>query len=295
MNMRKWMKTPITYYGGKQVLVKHLLALVPPHKLYCEPFFGGGALFFAKPKSEVEVINDIDQEVINFYAVVKKDFKALQKEVRATLHSRTLYNQARVIYENPKKHSAVQRAWAFWTLANQGFASMLTSWGFGRENSKEVALSKKRDSFTRAYAERFKMVQIESNDALKVIDRCDSKDSFFYVDPPYINSDQGHYEGYTEKEYTKLLEKLSNIKGRFLLSSYPSTVLNKFIKKFKWRVQKVEMSVAVTKHTDKQKTEMMVFNYDSKITGIYEPDKMIEEMNIRQLTRKIKQLKFNVS
>ena len=43
------MKTPITYYGGKQTLLKYLLPLIPQHKLYCEPFFGGGAVFFAKP------------------------------------------------------------------------------------------------------------------------------------------------------------------------------------------------------------------------------------------------------
>jgi len=60
------MKTPITYYGGKQTLLKYLLPLIPQHKLYCEPFFGGGAVFFAKPKSDVEVINDINGEVINF-------------------------------------------------------------------------------------------------------------------------------------------------------------------------------------------------------------------------------------
>jgi DNA adenine methylase len=290
--MKKWMKTPITYYGGKQVLVKHLLGLIPPHKLYCEPFFGGGALFFAKPRSEVEVINDIDQEVINFYAVVKKDFKRLQKEIRATLHSRTWYNKARAIYQQPQKHTELERAWAFWTLANQGFASMLTSWGFGRENSKEVALARKRDSFTRAYAERFKMVQIESNDVLMVIDRCDASDSFFYVDPPYINSDQGHYEGYTEKEYTSLLEKLTSIKGKFLLSSYPSSILNKFVKKYKWKVKKVKMAVAVTKHTDKEKTEVMVFNFDPPKTCIYEPEKMVKTINIKQLTKKLKQLKF---
>ena len=46
------MKTPITYYGGKQTLLKYLLPLIPQHRMYCEPFFGGGAVFFAKPKSE---------------------------------------------------------------------------------------------------------------------------------------------------------------------------------------------------------------------------------------------------
>src|SRR4051812_14607384 len=96
------MRTPITYYGGKQTLVKRLLALIAAHHLYCEPFFGGGALFFAKPPSEVEVINDINGEVIVFFKVVQKKFAELQKEIKATLYSRELWRKARVIYENPE-------------------------------------------------------------------------------------------------------------------------------------------------------------------------------------------------
>mgnify|MGYP001558098777 CR=1 FL=1 len=77
------MKTPITYYGGKQTLLKYLLPLIPQHKMYCEPFFGGGAVFFAKPKSEVEVINDINGEIVNFFKVIKTKFPELQKEIKA--------------------------------------------------------------------------------------------------------------------------------------------------------------------------------------------------------------------
>lgn len=91
------MKTPITYYGGKQTMVKILLSLIPPHNLYCEPFFGGGALFFAKPKSETEVINDKNGEVVNFYKIVQTKFPALEKEIRSTLHSRELFKNARVV------------------------------------------------------------------------------------------------------------------------------------------------------------------------------------------------------
>ncbi|MBN4051392.1 DNA adenine methylase, partial [bacterium AH-315-M05] len=79
------MKTPITYYGGKQTLAKTIVALIPEHRLYCEPFFGGGAVFFAKEPSTVEVINDTNREVVNFYRVVKKHFRKLQQEIWATL------------------------------------------------------------------------------------------------------------------------------------------------------------------------------------------------------------------
>lgn len=278
------MKTPITYYGGKQTMVKLLLSLMPQHKLYCEPFFGGGALFFAKPKSEVEVINDINGEVVNFFKVAQTKFSELEKEIRGTLHSRELFKNARVVYDHPEMFSDVKRAWAFWTLTNQGFAGMVTSWGFGKDNAKEVSLARKREGFTKEYSDRLKMVQIEANDALKVIDRCDAKDTFFYIDPPYFNSNQGHYKGYTKEDYVRLLEKLRKIKGKFLLSSYPSDVLKQFAKKYKWKTQSIKKSIAVTKNTEKKKTEMLVFNYD--------PKQAVNTVNIKELTTKLKRLKF---
>ena len=256
------MKTPITYYGGKQALLNHLLPLIPKHRIYCEPFFGGGALFFAKPPSHVEIINDINSEVVNFFRVVQTKFEPLQKEIRASLHSRELYKKALVVYSNPDMFDDVKRAWAFWVATNQGFSSVIGSWGFGKDDSKEAAVARKRDGFTKEYADRLKKVQVENNDALKVIDRADSKETFFYVDPPYINSDQGHYAGYTEAQYEALLKKLSRVKGKFLLSSYPSKLLDAYIRKHKWKAQKVKKSVAVTKHTDKKKTGFMVINYD---------------------------------
>ncbi|MBI4929282.1 MAG: DNA adenine methylase [Bacteroidetes bacterium] len=282
------MKTPITYYGGKQTLVKRLLALIPQHVLYCEPFFGGGALFFAKPPSNVEVINDTNGEVMIFFKVVQTKFKELEKEIKSTLHSRMLWKKARVIYENSEMFSDVKRAWAFWTLANQGFAGLLTSWSFGKDDSKEDSVAKKRDDFSKIYADRLKKVQIECNDAIRVIKLRDFNKAFFYCDPPYINTHQGHYKGYMEADYIRLLNALTKIKGKFLLSSYPNAILKKYIKKYKWNVYSVTKKIAVTKLTDKIKTEVMVFNYDEKDTGIYELDRKM----LKDLQSQLKKLKI---
>ncbi|PIX06781.1 MAG: methyltransferase, partial [Flavobacteriales bacterium CG_4_8_14_3_um_filter_35_10] len=65
------MKTPISYYGGKQSMLKHILPMIPRHMTYVEPFFGGGAVFWAKPQSEVEIINDYNANVANFYVQLK--------------------------------------------------------------------------------------------------------------------------------------------------------------------------------------------------------------------------------
>ena len=68
------LKTPISYYGGKQNMLKEILPRIPEHTIYTEAFFGGGAVFFAKPPVKSETINDTNNMVVNFYDVLKLDY-----------------------------------------------------------------------------------------------------------------------------------------------------------------------------------------------------------------------------
>src|SRR6185437_184929 len=232
------MKTPVSYYGGKQKLATKICSLIPEHRLYCEPFTGGGAIFFAKQPSSVEVLNDTNKELMNFYRTVQNEFVGLEKEIRITLHSRDLHRRASVIYNNPDLFTEIKRAWAVWLLSCQSFCSQLDS-TFGYDVAKNTTTKKiinKRDSFTEDLAIRLQNVQLECADALYVIRSRDNLESFFYCDPPYFNSDCGHYDGYSEQDFENLLITLSQIKGKFLLSSYPSNVLLKHAKANGWHM-----------------------------------------------------------
>ncbi len=88
------MRTPITYYGGKQTMLKHIMPLIPKHEIYVESFAGGAAVFFAKQPSQMDVINDLNGELINFYHTVVSNFDELKREVDRTLHSRTQHETA---------------------------------------------------------------------------------------------------------------------------------------------------------------------------------------------------------
>jgi DNA adenine methylase len=103
--MKQKLKTPISYYGGKQKLANKIISVMPDHVLYAEPFTGGGAVFFAKEPSEVEVLNDTNKELINFYKVVQSDYVTLEMEIRISLHSRELHRKASVIYNHPDMFS----------------------------------------------------------------------------------------------------------------------------------------------------------------------------------------------
>lgn len=261
------MKCPLSYYGGKQNLVSTITPLFPNHNMYVEPFFGGGAIFFAKKKSEIEVINDTNKELINFYRVVQNDFVSLEKEIRITLHSRDLHRKAAVIYENPDMFSELKRAWAVWTLATQSFSAMLDgSWGYDKtRNTTSKKIRNRRDNFTEEYAMRLQDVQIECTDAIRIITSRDAVDTFHYCDPPYYNSDCGHYDGYSLMDFENLLKTLSNVKGKFMLSSYPSEILSKYAKEHGWEQREVEQTVSVaakSKADRKVKTEVMTTNYN---------------------------------
>jgi DNA adenine methylase len=260
------MKPPFSYYGGKQKLVSTILPLFPEHVLYNEPFAGGLALLFAKEPSEVEVVNDTNTELINFYRVVQQDFVSLFQEVKITLHSRRLHRDASVVYNNPHLFTPLKRAWAVWVLATQSFASIIDS-SFGYDKTKNTATKKvinKGFDFTEEYAVRLQNVQIECADALYIIKSRDHAEAFHYCDPPYFNSDCGHYGGYKESDFKALLELLSSVDGKFLLSSYPSDILQEHVQANGWyQITKSQMvSINAKSGKLKPKTEVLTANYD---------------------------------
>ena len=255
------LKTPITWYGGKQMMLKHILPVIPEHKTYVEPFFGGGAVFFSKQPVRSEIINDLNSEAVNFYKVASVKFNALYKEVSTTLHSHSAFQDAKVVYSHPHLFSDVKRAWSFYTLANQSYSANFSTYAFDRVGSTSLKVQNKRLSFNEQIQHRLEHVTIECDDALKVITRYDHAEAFHYVDPPYFNSDCGHYGGYSQQDFGELLELLSKVKGKFLLSSYPSDILTEATKKNGWHVQQYEKAIAVTTKTTRKKIEVLTANY----------------------------------
>ena len=204
-------------------MVKHLLPLLPKHTKYIEPFAGGAALFFAKPAVPIEVLNDTNGELVNFYRVMKHPrLKAqLIRRLEATPYSRACYEEAKAVYKGAKA-SAVKRAWAMfigcnWSFADKAYNGWAFSFDLGNLHPRYNITDINRLPHQ---ADRLTSVYLECGDALAVIDRWDAEDALFYLDPPYVDTDQGHYKGYTADDFQALLDKLATIKGSFILSHY---------------------------------------------------------------------------
>lgn len=257
------MKTPITYYGGKQSMLKHILPLVPQHKTYTEAFCGGAALFFAKEPAVSEVINDLNGNLVTFYNAVQREYEPLKKRIEATLHARGSHEHARHVLSHPEYFDNIERAWAVWTLSKMSFASRQDgAFGYDFSGKMPKRLRNAKDAFDLQLAKRLEQVTIESRDALKVIDLYDSPDAFHFVDPPYVGSDCGHYAGtFDAQDLQRLLDLLAKLQGRFMLTMYPDDLIAQYAMEYGWVIHRIERTISASKTTRRKQEEWMVCNY----------------------------------
>jgi len=267
------MRTPITYYGGKQRIAPEIISMIPKHKIYVEPFFGGGAVFFVKPKTGIEVINDHDNRLINFYLCVQNRFDELQEFIRNTLHSESMYYYAKDVWNERVEASEIEKAWAIWVITNGSFAGSMHGgwkWCNGTTGGHTGTFIKgKRNEFSEQLHRRLDNVQISCRDALRVIQDRDTSETFFYLDPPYPGCNQQHYSGYTEENLAELLSLISTIKGKFILSNYWCDVLQEYVDKQKWNFKEIKVDLRISnlgrgvarQKITQYRTEVLVYNY----------------------------------
>lgn len=260
------MKTPITYYGGKQTMLKHILPLIPKHTVYTEAFCGGCAVLFAKRLADCEVVNDINRGLVNFYLIAKRHYPMLKAEIEATLHSRDQHAHALHINTYPDFFSPAQWAWSIWALSKLSFASMQNgSFGYDRCGVSTLKITNAKDDFTEQLCHRLDNVTIENDDALQIIRRYDCSEAFHFVDPPYINSDCGHYEGsFNEQNMEALLRLLCTIQGKFMLTMFPLDMIEQYAHEHGWIIHRVQRAVIANMESRRKQEEWMVCNYDQR-------------------------------
>lgn len=256
--------TPIAYYGGKISLLSHILPMIPPHNVYTETFFGGGAVFFVKEKSKNETINDKLDICVNFYRTIKIHFSELKKEIDSTLMSRRMHNEALEIFRNPDNYSDIKKAWAFWLTCNFSFGNKPGA-GIKYSNHQTTVvveqMKNKKRNFTDWLVHRLEDAFIENTDAKTCLLSRNVPTAFHYLDPPYFNADMGHYGHWTEADLIELLNVCELLSGKFLLSNYNSDVLNSFIQKNGWYKKEIPKRLMAPKIKNRDKIEVLVSNY----------------------------------
>lgn len=217
--------SPFKWVGGKSRLRKQIISLLPKHTCYVELFAGAAWVLFGKPPSDVEVLNDIDQELVTFFRVVKEKPEELIASFEWELVSRAEFQRLATL--DPKKLTDVQRAHRFYYLIMAGWGGELkyprfqTSISDGGHGNRLIgALETLRGRLTPVH-NRLRTVIIENLDWRKCIDRYDRSNTIMYVDPPYPDNGANYAHNMREwKEHQELADRLHNTQCRWILSSY---------------------------------------------------------------------------
>lgn len=222
----KTLKRPLLdYFGGKWFSSKHIIKEFPEHKTFVDVFCGAASITLKKKPSKNEIINDIHSELFNLFKVLREQTSELIKVLEKTPYSRDEYNYCREPSFLPVEQArrTIVKSWFGIgdSMDNKtGFRVSLSQGG--STTSPWINYVDLLDS----YSERLRSVIIENLDYKELIRRYDKEDTLFYVDPPYVTSTRSRKHAYLhdwkDEQHKELLDILSNIKGKFILSGYDS-------------------------------------------------------------------------
>lgn len=221
----RMINSPFKWVGGKSRLRKQIVQLLPPHSCYVELFAGAAWILFGKPPSDVEVLNDIDQDLITFFRVVKEKPEELIASFEWELVSRAEFE--RLADLEPSQLTDIQRAHRFYYLIMAGwggefhysrFQTSIQDGGHG--NRLFGALQTLRQRLAPVY-ERLRTVIIENLDWQECFDRYDRPGVVMYIDPPYPENGCNYKYNMREKASHELLaSRLRAARSRWIVSSY---------------------------------------------------------------------------
>lgn len=211
------------YPGGKTSYCDEIIDRLPEHRRYVEPFGGSAAVLLNKPRSYIEVYNDLDDDVVHFFEVLRNSREALQEWLYYTPFSRSVYEDwVREFYDGHRPKDDIERAgqWFFLRYAQYN-ASLDRRNGFKTGGKRNEARSFRGSIHAlEAIADRLAEVTIEGEPYDAVIDRYDRPNTVFYCDPPYYNtrSDRPHYRVGQDFDHTAFVDALRDRDGKWIVS-----------------------------------------------------------------------------
>jgi DNA adenine methylase len=249
-----------------------------PHKVYVEPFGGAAHVIAQKPRIGHEVYNDIDGIVVNFIMQAVERTEKLIDLCSVLPYSRELYEKWR---SEPLPRDPLEKAVRFFYLNRSAISKgnvdevPRTGWRHSTTSHQNPAIGYVNAcEVIRGFAKRMQGVMIEHLDFRQVIEKYDSEDALFYVDPPYVGREKFYAGGFTLKDHYELAEMLNGSRAKVIVSYYDDPIINQIYRG--WNVDRhMEFKQAVGgQNIGGQAEELLIMNYEIKQMSLF--DEVIE-------------------
>jgi len=248
---------PLPYIGGKNRLATKIISMLPEHTTYVETFAGGAQVLFHKPPSHVEVLNDLDYDVVNFFRVCQWHYGELIRYLRFCLASRKLHELH--VNTNPNTLTDIQRAGRFYFLQKNSFGGLVLKQTFhvGVTQSSNYNPSRIPEIIEKTHR-RLQRVQIECLPYEDILRKYDRSTTVYFLDPPYFGPKLYRFN-FEEQDFRRLAERLAKLKGKFVLSLNDVPEVRAIFGAF--RITSARVAYTAKRDTSKLFDEVLITNF----------------------------------
>ncbi len=254
------MKSPIAYFGGKSRLAPVIIKQIPKHVCYVEPFAGGAWVFFKKPESRVEVLNDRDNNIVNLYRVIQHHPEEFLRQFKTLYVSRRIFDLLK--RTDDETLTDINRAVKWFYIIKTAFAGkgVGSNFGYGTSRPSSLNLVDLEPAVLDIHW-RLARVTIENLPYDDILGRYDRPHTFFYLDPPYYGMKVYRYN-FEAADFDALAAALKGLKGRFLMSLNDHPEVRRLFSNFD--IAPVSLKYSCTspgKGRDTARRELLIRNY----------------------------------
>lgn len=256
MDKHKPLKPMFCRIGTKKTLADRIISAMPDDiTTYVEPFIGGGAIYWKKPPSPKEVINDLDKDLVEGYRLIKKI--SPDAEFRKDLNT---VPKIQRFMNTPARTDADKLTQRIADTCNRFMGKP-----GDKIYTKANPYSKLKN--IEAYHNRMRNTTVLNKSYEYTLNKYDSPKTFFYLDPPYTKSGtEGKIYKHDVEEfsYEELAERLSKLKGRWMLSMLDTAEIRKQFKGYWFKSIKLPGRAGPSDAAigRKPRTEIIIANYE---------------------------------
>jgi len=240
-----------------------IVDMMPDHKQYVELFFGAGWVFFKKEQSKYETINDLDNDLITFYRVLQNHLEEFVKQFKFLLSSRKIFEDWKNQIECDGL-TDIQRAVRYYYIQKHAFSGRVKTRTFGVSKMRypRINLLRIEEQLSELHL-RLMRVQIENLPYERCLTTYDSKDTFYFLDPPYYQKPFYKHNFDNISDFEILRDNLSRIKGKFIMTHHDVPEIRDIFKGYHIEPIDIKYSAGNSNKakTQASKTELIIMNY----------------------------------
>lgn len=241
--------------GNKSAIAKEIQKHFPPHKIYIEPFFGAGGMFFNKPKAKYNIVNDLDSDVFNLFMVVMNQKDELEK----AFYQMPIHSDLLNYWKQNQENDPIKKALRFLFLASFTYLSKGdTIQASFVDNSKNILyenISKTNEFLFGVTFLNFDFRKFFK--AIKTRSDIELENGFIYADPPYVLTDDNYSHSFTEQDSNDLFDCLQETRCKFAMSEFDNPFILQQAKERNFNV----ITIGERQNLKNRRTEILVTNY----------------------------------